>query len=150
MSIFRRFVLLALAVSLWGCAFVYPVEKMPLVEDAVTVGSIQDTFLDAVEQLRLTGRSATLEAFAATYPEADLSRVALVLIELTREVRWYREQRDHLQANLQEQIENNRLLEEKSLRLSDTIDQLKGLLIQLEQRAGQDQRFVPDMPRESQ
>ncbi len=134
----KLLILLPLLVVLSGCATLFPEPKVRAAKDLVA-------FEQAFSQFETKHSSAELESFVATYPNSPWAARANSVLNCVNDIEQRNARLQKMQAANQE-LENkisqlkkqhkeqlNELKNENG-QLTETIEQLKGSLIELEQR----------------
>ncbi len=134
-----RFCLLFVLMLLTACSQIYPeIHKRIVPRD-------QKAFSHAFDSFRQSHQIAWLQTFQQNYPDSEWAQRAATII-------FYAEKVDQAKAQLERQnlelealkLDNESLadqliqLEQGNQELTEQLEQLKGLLIQLEQRSQQD------------
>lgn len=123
---------LLLGVFLSGCAPLFPEQWGVPSQTAV---SDQRDFDRHLELFLATGDPASLDQYVAEHPPGNHRSRAQALSLFAHELQQCRKQSAELVAASRSNLEMIDGLEEKNRQLLETIEQLKSLLIQLEQRA---------------
>jgi len=113
--------------TLSGCARLCPEAK-------VSVNPDQLAFEEAYGTFQQTNRVMILENFIAAYPDSPWAGRAQTLVLYARELEQRKEQLKQQETSLKEQEASLKTLSQENLKLTETIDSLKGSLIELEQR----------------
>lgn len=127
----RGILLLILSVVLTGCSLLLPEQKEALLPPAV---SEQESFDHYLELFLATGDPAGLDLYVAEHPGSSHRARAQALSLIAHELQQCRDEALSLVSASQSSLEKIDALEEKNRRLNETIEQLKSLLIQQEQR----------------
>ncbi|MFO7765752.1 MAG: hypothetical protein R6V33_04910 [Pelovirga sp.] len=127
----RWLLLLLLTALLSGCTLLLPEQKELPPQAPVTDRQDFNELLDA---FLATGDPAVLDQYLADYPHGVHRDRVQSLIAFARQLQQCRNENVHLVASARSGRKTIAELEEKNRLLSETIEQLKSLLIQLEQR----------------
>ncbi len=122
-SVFVIFAVLALS----GCARLCP-------EPKVSVNPDQLAFEEACAGFQQSNKVVTLENFIAVYPDSPWAGRARTLVLYARELEQRKEQLKQQQKTLAEQEARLEILSQENRELAETIERLKGSLIELEKR----------------
>lgn len=122
---------LLFGVLLSGCMLLIPEQKE--LPPPVEVSDQQD-FDQILDVFLATGDPAGLDQYLVDYPHGDHHTRAQALSLFAHELQQCRNQSAELMSSDRSRLETIAALEEKNRLLHETIEQLKSLLIQLEQR----------------
>ncbi len=125
-------VVFILVLFLGGCAqicsqFEAQPHKVPVTSDQLAFEQAFATFQES-SQLKV------LEDFIAIYPDSVWAQRAYTVVLYAREVEQRKELMRGQESTISEQVDKIRQLRQENARLAETIEQLKGSLIEIEKR----------------
>ncbi len=129
---YKWFFVLLSAVFLSGCTLFFPAEKELSSAQPESVDAPQQENDRYLDDFLAGGDLHALDLFLTVTPDSKQQKT---MIRLVQELKLCRSEHDDLMAKLESESRNVADLEGMNQQLRETIEQLKGLLIQLEQRA---------------
>ena len=121
-----KFFLLLLVILLSsGCTLLCPQQKQALLQD-------QQSFSCAFDDFQLTHRVAELQKFKTDYPDSLWSGRAETIILNSRELDQHKLQLEKMHESERQQSLELEELRKSNQKMTEVIEQLKGLLIQSE------------------
>ena len=124
----RSFVSILILVSLlFGCTELMSQQKVAIPVD-------QLAFEQAFTEFQNNNQLTVLENYAELYPDSPWAGRARTVILYARELEQRKEQLKQQQQTLSEKEEILQQLSRENVKLNETLDQLKGSLIEMEQR----------------
>ena len=130
----KNLLLFVFACWLAGCTAVLPVQKQAVPQDLTA-------FAEAFDMFQTSNRYTGLQQFMQDYPNSAWAVRAGTIVLYAQELDQRKQQIADLRGNceqqelaLDQQEQDLQDLQRENQQLAETIEQLKGLLIQLEQR----------------